>query len=100
MNIYCHYKQAIEDLFENGEKELWIVRAFTENDVAGTEVFSIYRTEEDAKTYIKRVKNFYKASPFHEYLEDKGNDAFTFRDRGGYTGVMLQHFQVIHERAA
>ena len=100
MKLYYHYKQAIKDLFENGEKELWIVRAFTENNVAGQEVFTIYRTGEDAKAYIKRVKDFYKASPFHEYLEDRGNDAFTFRDRGGYTGIMLQHFEVIHERAA
>ena len=99
MKFYYHYKQAIKDLFENGEKELWIVRAFTEDKIAGQEVFSIYRTEEDAKIYIERIRNYYKASPFHVFLEDGENDSFTFKDRG-YGNVMLQHFQVIHERAA
>ena len=99
MKFYNHYKLAVKDLFENGYKELWVVHAFTENDVAGREVFSIYRSEEEAKNYIKRIRNSYKISPFHEFIEDCGNDSFTFKDRGCDI-VMLQHFQLLHERAA
>ena len=48
--MYYSYKQALKDLFEKGEKDLWVVRAFTENSTAGTEVFVIYRTKKRSQS--------------------------------------------------
>ena len=98
--MYYHYTQAVKDLFKKGEKELYVVRAFTENDVAGTEVFSIYRTRKEAKNYIKNIRNYYKNSMFYEFLsENIVTGSFKVR-KIGTDDVMLNHFQLIHERAA
>ncbi len=98
--MYYSYKQALKDLFEIGEKDLWVVRAFTENDVAGTEVFSIYGTKKEAKAYIKSVRNYYKTSRFYEFLrENIVTGSFRVKEVGT-NNILLNKFQLIHERAA
>lgn len=98
--MYYSYKQALKDLFEKGEKDLWVVRAFTENDVAGTEVFSIYRTKKEAEAYIKSVRDYYKTSMFYEFLsENIVTGSFRVKVVGGTDSILLNKFQLIHERA-
>lgn len=98
--MYYSYKQALKDLFEKGEKDLWVVRAFTENSTAGTEVFVIYKTKKEAKAYIKTVRNYYKTNRFYEFLsENIVTGSFRVKEVGT-NDILLNKFQLIHERAA
>ena len=98
--MYYSYKQALKDLFKKGEKDLWVVRVFTENSAAGTEVFSIYRTKKEAETYIKRVRDYYKTSIFYEFLSENVIDGSFRVKEVGSDSILLNKFQLIHERAA
>ena len=97
--MYYSYKEAVKDLFKKDYKEVYVVRVFMENKVAGTEQFYIYSTEEEAQNYINRVLNYYKTSPFHEFISEEADSAFWHKDAGTDNSIHTW-FKVLHERAA